>query len=252
MHPDHDCLRHTACCWRDDQQCWRIPVETAHLRRGSTSAGVATVCALLGSLLVFAFVFSPVALQAGRSSNGNTIPAATRGHQQVIEQIAALIARSHAVIAIHDQRDTPFTEVVLWLEDAEGDGAVHARDVAIISHSPLLQTINVYLAEPGPGEPPEPPSGLEPGWWAVAPLREVDFCDRWRTSPDVRPRLLATGISDMELQWLTPTSGGAADTVDHLDGAGSDQPSDRLQLALTWAADSTDGADKASVVIATR
>jgi hypothetical protein len=62
------------------------------------------------------------------------------------------------------------------------------------------------------------------------------FCDRWRGSPQVQPRVLGTDLSDFNIE---PT-GPAGDELSV------------LRLSLRWADDSTDGAQDVAVVIKRR
>ncbi len=73
----------------------------------------------------------------------------------------------------------------------------------------------------------------EGGQWDARQLAGAAFCDRWRADPRVGSVVLIAGVSDM---WVEPLE---------LPQEGSQ----RLRIELTWASDSADGADEASVLV---
>ena len=64
-------------------------------------------------------------------------------------------------------------------------------------------------------------------------LAGAAFCDRWRADPRVGSVVLIAGVSDMWVEPLEPPQEG----------------SQRLRIELTWASDSADGDDEASVLV---
>ena len=71
-----------------------------------------------------------------------------------------------------------------------------------------------------------------------------DFCDRWRAHPGVVPMVLARGVSDMRVERVDSDQ-------DEWVAWGRWGGLQRLRLSLTWASDSTDGPDEASVSVNT-
>lgn len=151
-----------------------------------------------------------------------SVAAAASAHQAVIDLLASIVARSNAVLAVHERGATPYVEIVLWIEDGTGAGRIDAREVAVISHSAVLRT--VWLAQTNPrradalAQPAPPLSSAE----ASSP----DFPTAFRARLDVQRRLIATDVADLALR----------------------HHGDRFRLTLTWGADSADGADEAAVL----
>ncbi len=70
------------------------------------------------------------------------------------------------------------------------------------------------------------------------------FCNRWRARPDVVPLVLARGVSDMRVERV-------GSVQDEWVAWGKWGGLQRLRLSLTWASDSADGPDEASVLVNT-
>ena len=195
-------------------------VYSPSLRRGSALQTVLITMCLISTLLVTAWLSRPVFVRA-QSTAPVTITAHHLQHQHIIESIAALIAGSSKVLAIHPRGHSPFVEIVLRMEAAEQH--ISPSEIAVISHSRILQTITFYSLEASDED-------QVPGSFADAEaLLQPGFCDRWRGSEYVMPRVLARGILDMV---ISPTTDERY-----------------LLFELTWASDSADGMDKASVLI---
>jgi hypothetical protein len=197
-------------------------------RRGGTTAGLLVTIGLIGTLAVAATVVTPVYLSAAPDEGSRPLVARHDDNQRVVELLGSLIASSRQVLAVHQRGATPYLQVVLWLEDTANFGAVDADEIAVISHSRLLQTIMLYGRD---GEAAED---------EAAPVAEMTsdnfspaFCAAWRARPDVAGRLLARGIESLEIE---PAAAAAVDGP-------------RLRISLTWAADSVDGPDKASALL---
>ncbi len=203
-------------------------------RRGGTMAEVLVTLSIAGLLGVATLVILPRYLVA---ESGDTSPRTTAAqqdvHRELIDDLAEIIGQSVGVLAIHERGATPFVEVVLWLEDGTTGTTGHAdrHEVALLSHSSILQTITIFWLG-GDGGPAEPPS--------VGP----DFCDRWRADPLVSTVVLGRGVADMRVEPVGPVQmeWGEAEAW------GGFQ---RLLLTLTWAADSADGPDEASAQVDT-
>ena len=78
----------------------------------------------------------------------------------------------------------------------------------------------------------------------LPPRDSPAFCTRWRADPRVTPLTLAYGVSDMRFETI-------GNTQDEWAKEGRLGGFQRRLLTLTWAADSADGADEASVLVDT-
>jgi hypothetical protein len=113
-------------------------------------------------------------------------------------------------------------EIVLWLEDRRGPGVLDPDEVLVISHTPLLEMIRLYMLPPGTQVPAVTPADAERG----------GFCALWRADPRVEVRTFATGVAQMQF--------------------GLAEVGDLYELALIWSAESADGADAGSVLVDAR
>jgi len=204
-------------------------------RRGGTLGSVLVTLSLVGTLTVTTVVLAPRYL-AAEPPPPQGVEAASAVHQVLIEDLAGLVGRAVGVLAIHERGPTPYMEMVLWLADVPGgvEGRPDARELAVLSHSAVLQTITIYrLAadEAGPGP-------------VLDAADDPAFCDRWRAHPGVVPLVLARRVSDMRVARV----GSAHDEWVAWGTWGGLQ---RLRLSLTWASDSADGPDEASVLVNT-
>ncbi len=153
--------------------------------------------------------------------------AENRGHQLVLEGLAGLIESSQGVLAVHKRGPSPFVELVLWLEDSSNVGVIDRHELVVVGHSRVLRTLTVYqTAMHG--------ATAVDSWQPDDPrLRDRSFCDQWRADPATRPRVIGTGISDMRIERIDESGEGGA----------------RYAITLTWAADSVDGADEATLFV---
>lgn len=208
---------------------------TTRPRRGGTLGGVLLTLGLIGTLTVTAVVLTPRYL-AAETTRPQGRAAASGVHQDLIDDLAGIVGRSVGVLGVHERGPTPFVEMVLWLADVPGgnDGKPDDCELAVLSHSSILQTITIYTLAPD-AETAGP--GLGAG-------RGPAFCDRWRARPDVVPLVLARGVSDMRVERVE----SAEDEWVAWGACGGLQ---RLRLSLTWASDSSDGPDEASVLVNT-
>ncbi len=204
------------------------------MHRGGTINGMLVTLSILGSLTAATFYVAPGYLNA-QPARPSSVPAAYADHQRLIDLVATLIAQSVGVLAIHPRGATPFQEMVLWLadNDAEGaDGRADESELAILSHSSVMHTITIYRRTGG---------GIS---LARVARKSPEFCRLWRADPGVDGLVLGRGVSDMRVE----TVGLQEDQWEQSGQWGALQ---RLRVTLTWADDSADGADEASVLVHT-
>jgi hypothetical protein len=206
-------------------------------RRGGTLGGLLLILSLVGTLTVTTVVVGPRYLAADPPPPPEEVAAITAVHQGVIDDLGEIVERSVGVLALHERGATPYLEMVLWLaDDPQGaDGRPDGRELAVLSHSAVLQTITIYRLA---GDDQRATGPASDRWDSPA------FCDHWRADPRVVPLVLARGVSDMRVERV----GSAQDEWVAWGRWGGLQ---RLRLALTWAPDSADGADEASVLVNT-
>lgn len=231
-------------------------------RCGSTLWGLMAAIGFVGAFAAVVYVLVPTNLHGGSASSpAQPIEATHEDNQLLIESLAALIGHSAEVVAIHPRTASPYMEIVLILHGTVDSDETPAEQVALISHSSVLHTVMLYTFERdsiGPGSPGGSPGTERSGGGAeqsraakpprapglpvaaTAPaaltrqeLANPGFCDRWRSNPAVQPRLLARGISDMNVQVLDQIG----------------QHANALRLSLTWSSDSADGEDSAAVLV---
>jgi hypothetical protein len=198
---------------------------------------VLVTLSILGTLTVGTVVIAPRYIVAGPPPP-QEFPAAMPAHQQLIEDLGGLIERSVGVLAIHDRGSTPYVEMVLWLTDHPEigiDGKADDGELAVLSHSSILQTISIYRMTS---------DGKDAAAAIEASRSSSEFCRQWRANSNVVPLVLASGVSDVRVE----PAGGAQDEWVAWGPWGGLQ---RLRLTLTWAVDSADGPDEASVLVHT-
>ena len=145
------------------------------------------------------------------------------GHQRVVEVFGSMVGRSRAILAVHQRGASPFEEIVLWLEDSDHPGRIDPEEIGVISHSRILQTLTFYTRESAEIAP----------MTAVSSWEEPSFCESWRANPERQAVVIATGLSDVQFE------------PEHL--IQGETPA--LRITFTWAADSADGSDMASIVV---
>ena len=161
---------------------------------------------------------------------GGDPPRPVSDEQRAVDELAGLIARSHAVLAIHDRGCTPFFEIVLWVEDGANPGRLDPHELLVISHSEVLWTVCGYSS----GPPEDARKGAaRSDELDLSELRDARFCARWRDRQNVNPSILATGVTALQLTPLGPAEGGG-----HL-----------VRIALTFTSDSTDGPEEVHSVV---
>ncbi|MHC4347717.1 MAG: hypothetical protein ACYS15_04130 [Planctomycetota bacterium] len=205
-------------------------------RRGGTLGAVLLIMSLVGAATVTTVIVAPRYL-AAEPPPSQDVAAASIVNQELIDDLADIVGRSVGVLAVHDRGPTPYVEIVLWLADAPGgvDGRPDDRELAVLSHSAVMQTITIYRL--GDGDESTPQRLLDSH-------RGPDFCNRWRAHPNVMPLVLARGVSDMRVERVDSDQ-------DEWVAWGRWGGLQRLRLSLTWASDSTDGPDEASVSVNT-
>ena len=202
---------------------YRYNAETDH-HRGSTLSGVLVAVSLVTVLSVTAVVVTPRYLTA-QSIASDVVAARNPLNQQFINGLGALIGRSVEVLAVRPRGATPYSELVLWLEDGGRPGRLDPPELAVLSHSEVLQTIVLYQRFEGESEAS---SVLD-----RAAAQSAGFCDRWRSDSLVAPTVLATGVADMRIEQTGRPY----------------EATQRLRITLTWSSDSSDGPDEASVLV---
>lgn len=205
------------------------------MHRGGTINGLLVTLSIFGALTAATVFVAPQYLAARPVAGPAAIPASRPAHQTLIDDLGVLITQSVGILAIHGRGATPYEEIVLWLTDSDPEGADGRADVpelAILSHSNVMQTITIYRLPQGPTALP------------VAQPASPEFCSRWRADPGVEARVLGLGVSNMRVEPV-------GDEQDQWGESGRWGALQRLRLTLTWAADSADGADEASVVVDT-
>ena len=221
-----------------------------------------------------AAIFNPASLQAVTSpfapaapGGNNDFAPAFDNHQEFANTLAQLVGRCQEVIAIHDRGRTPYSELVLWVEDRANPGVIDQTELAIISHSQLFRTVAVYginscgtmdenEAAPVARRDHTKLNSQQLAGGSVSgarrsalsaidlndrqALREPSFCDTWRGLSQVKPCVIATGVSDLRLHHERNSGAETENTL---------CPPPFLRLSLTWSADSVDGAGEASAVV---
>ncbi len=205
--------------------------------RGGTINGVLITLSILGALTAASFFWAPQYLNAQVRPGLPEVTAAHPDHQSLIEDLAAVIEQSVGVLVIHPRGATPYEELVLWFadNDAHGrDGRADDPELAVLSHSSVLQTITIYRM--AAGDSFEPITGVS--------RSSPEFCRRWRANAHVRSLVLGRDVADMRIEpvGLQQEQWGESGEWGVLQ---------RLRLTLTWAPDSADGADEASVLVDT-
>lgn len=195
-------------------------------RRGSAISSLLLSLLSFGVLTAVAVVVTPKYLRAG-DLPGQERHARDSNHQLVIEGLSRLLSGAQGVVALHERGNSPFVELVLWLEDSTNPGVIDRHELVVIGHSRVLRTVTVYQTARYAGSP-------NVSWQPDEPaLRQRTFCDQWRADAAVRPRVIGTGISDMRFERIDESSAEHA----------------RYAITLTWTEDSVDGADEATLIV---
>jgi hypothetical protein len=232
--PDHEELssfdeprtQHERAAAFSPRRMWQPRVQ----RIGATLRSLVLFACGASLLVGAAIVLDPRTIQATPPPNPD---AQTRAdlRAEFTKTLATLIESCVEVIAIHPRGATPYSEVVLWKNDDSNPGSIDPGEIAVVSHSQLLNAVTVYSLQKGKmGADLAQTHGLK---LDRATLQQPAFCDRWRALPAVQPRVIGSGISDMT---LTAEPDGR-ERLSH------------LLLWLRWTTHSTDGATEASALI---
>jgi hypothetical protein len=221
------------------------PAVSAVIRRGSTLSGVLATIGIIGTFAAVVYVAAPSELHGSAGASvalKQPIDAANENNQLLIESLATLIGHSAEVVAVHLRTASPYMEIVLRMQGSMDSTDVAAEEIAVISHSSVLHTIMLHsfdnddqsaMRRAERSKLSSRHSRAASNRFTRAELELPGFCDQWRSNPNVKPRLLARGISDMRVQ-----------TVDRA----NDQRV-TLRLSLTWSPEFADGGDEAAVLI---
>jgi hypothetical protein len=223
-----------------------------------------------GALLITAaMVLDPGTLLA-RVKSAKDDAAAAEARREFTDTLATLLSQCHEILAVHQRGATPYAEIVVWKSNAHNPAQIDPEEIAIISHSDLLQAVTIYsLPEGGPPNVASSNSNAAPfNAPTLSPLRfdrvaleQPGFCDRWRALPAVQPRVIGSGISDMTLTPAPADSNPIAkikSNVSVASGVGDGRNLPRvegsrlstLRLCLRWASDSSDATETSGVIIA--
>lgn len=197
-------------------------------RRGGTTGGLIALLCIFGTLTTAAVVFTPQLGTADTASG--TFTDQPHERQLVANRLASLLGGTREVLVVHQRGPTPYLEAVVWVDDRFNRGVIDPMEVAVISHSRVLQTVTWFALPAALADQFQQWSDLGADVLDPQRLTEPGFCDRWRAHPDVTPRVIGTGISDLHLQILQQVDPAHA----------------VLDIELIWPADSTDSPTETS------
>lgn len=190
----------------------RLCARWSYRRRGVAKLGLLTTISGAVGLVATALVVGPWPARATGPALEEPRPAAVPEHDAVARGVARILAGSEAVLGIHGGESCRRFEVSLWLEDTDRDGVVDADEFVLLSHSPLMRTLELYTA------PDEAPTLVyEPG---------TPECNEWwRDRPGIGRRVLGNRITSFDVV----------------------SDAQRLRIELAWSTDLVDLADRATV-----
>lgn len=197
-------------------------------RRGGATAGLLAILTTIASMATAALVIGP-RFSLGAMSKDAPGPMEKLSERQIFtNQIAGIFGGCHQVLAVHERGATPYLEALLWVEDRINPGQIDPVEVVVISHSRVLQTL-IWYALPGTYENATW-SDLDNSILTVERINDAVFCERWRSSAHVVPRVVATGLSDLTIKTA------------HREGSEAGV----MQLRVIWPVDSTDSPTETS------
>lgn len=208
---------------------YKLPYKrSTRSRRGGATVGLLAILTTLASMATAALVIGP-RFSLGAMSDDELGPGEVLSERQIFtNQIAGIFGGSHRVLAVHDRGSTPYLEAVLWVEDRINPGQIDPVEVAVISHSRVLQTLTWY-ALPAPYEKAKW-SDLKNSVLTVERIEDATFCERWRSHAGVVPRVVSTGISDLMIK----------------SAHGKDRDSGVMQIRVIWPKEMTDSPTETS------
>ncbi len=78
---------------------------------------------MLGGVVVSAgVVVTPRFISASTSGNGEAVTAQVPEHQELLDQFASVLARSHRILGVHEATDSPLLDIGLWMDDQSTTG----------------------------------------------------------------------------------------------------------------------------------
>jgi hypothetical protein len=225
-------------------QSWAPRVQ----RVGATLRSLVLFCCGGALLITAAMVLDPGTLLA-RVKSAKDDAATAQARREFTATLASLLAQCHQVLAIHHRGVTPYSEIVMWKTDTHNPGQIDPSEIAVLSHSDLLQAVTLYSLPDGvsPMSASNTSSSTTPLRFDRLALEQPGFCDRWRALPAVQPRVIGSGISDMKLTCDALENGSASSQTENHAGKLSS-----LRLWLRWAGDSSDATETSSVITPSR
>ena len=197
----------------------------------SRRRGAASPMSILGAagLLGVAAAVTPAMIQ-GAPSDPLELQPRHEVRAALADDLAGLFGRAEAVLAVHPRRPARHLQSALWVDDLAGPGEVDADEFVVVSHSRIMRTIMTYRLDPA--------ASAADRESAAALLRsraldDPELAEDWRRHPAVAARVIASDLSDVRMK--------------DADAAG-----ERLRIELTWDAESADGPDAASRIVAIR
>lgn len=117
------------------------------------------------------------------------------------DAVRALMATSYRVVATHRDDQTGLTQVVIWHDDTDLDGAIDPTELLALTHSRFLGqiTASVIAWQPSPGEP-DYTRLTEP--IAIESARSPGFALLWRSREGVSSTPVAVGVEEFRLYRL--------------------------------------------------
>ncbi len=199
------------------------------IRRGAATLTAVKILAISGALMASAVAVRPIMIAAAATDEPTREVASDAAHEQIAQLLAGLIGGSHQVLAVNPPGETPFLEVVLWLEDGANRGTIDPDELVILVYRPSLRSVELHSLAPDTELPGAAPRGYGP-----------NFCTWWRTRPETTRRILGRQIESMKVDLIGS------------DERGGDSLPATLRIALTWIARSTDAPDRATIPIDAR
>lgn len=188
---------------------------------------------MLGGIVIGAgAIVTPRFIDASTVRLGDVVVARVPEHQTLLDQLASVLARSHAVLGVHPATGSPMLDIGLWIDDQSDDGVVNTTEFAVISWSRSLEVLTYHtmpsLDVLSRGDSLRRPDELKRG--------DRQACRALRQHPAATTQLLARGLSDVSVETMESSPSDHAETG-------------RLRITLTWRGHSTDGTDEASTVV---
>lgn len=195
--------------------------------RGSALTGVMLTLMVFGGLAATAYILRPQRGMADQRG-GEAVKPQQESHRVFAADLQALLGATVKVLALHDDAVTGRIDLVIWMQDSTGPGVIDASEVAMLSYSPILQTLELYALEEG-----DAPEAVCGGLWLEAGVGDATFPGRWRQCEAIDRIVLGTGLSD----FVVGIAEHGADDVA------------LLRIDLKWSPESVDGPDDGRVLV---